>query len=128
MPSLSADHFTWVSLTLDVGYVFKAGPTKHTCCSLPWMWGMSSGPELLTLHVGYLLSAAGHSCAAQLLLATPVLNRSLKLAFYVSFLCTLDFLVDDVLECLTLMDYFKTIINVLKLNSRRRVDFIRLLL
>lgn len=51
---------------------------------------------------------------SSLQLASPAPNRSLKLAFYVTFLCALDFLVDDVLECLTLMDYFKAIINVLK--------------
>ena len=28
---------TWVSLTLDVGYLFRAAPEKHSCCSLPWM-------------------------------------------------------------------------------------------
>ena len=30
MPSLGAYQLTWVSLTLDVGYL------------LPWMWGISS--------------------------------------------------------------------------------------
>lgn len=47
-------------------------------------------------------------------LVSPAPNRSLKLAFYVTFLCALGFLVDDVLERLTLMDCFKAIINVLK--------------
>ena len=32
MPSLSAYHLTWVSLTLDVGYLFMAVPAK---CSFP---------------------------------------------------------------------------------------------
>ena len=36
MPSLSAYHLTWVSLTLDVGYRFTAAPAKCSCCSLPW--------------------------------------------------------------------------------------------
>ena len=27
---------TWVSLTLDVAYLFTAAPAKHSCCSLPW--------------------------------------------------------------------------------------------
>ena len=45
MPSLSAYHLTWVSLTLDVGYL-----SLHSCFSkgqphsLPWMWGRSSRP------------------------------------------------------------------------------------
>ena len=29
-------HFTWVSLTLDLGYFFTAAPAKLSCCSLPW--------------------------------------------------------------------------------------------
>ena len=29
MPSLSAYHLTWVSLTLDVGYLFTAVPAKN---------------------------------------------------------------------------------------------------
>ena len=35
MPSLNSYHFTWVSLTLDVGYLFTAAPAKCSCCSLP---------------------------------------------------------------------------------------------
>ena len=31
----------WVSLTLGVGYLFTAAPAKHSCCSLPWMRGIS---------------------------------------------------------------------------------------
>ena len=42
MPSLSAYHLTWVSLTLDVGYLFTAAPAKHSHCSLPWTRGISS--------------------------------------------------------------------------------------
>ena len=42
MPSLSAYHLTWVSLTLDVGYLFTAIPAKDSCSSLPRMWGSSS--------------------------------------------------------------------------------------
>ena len=41
MPSLSTYHLTAVSLTLDVGYPFTAAPAKQSCCSLPWMWGIS---------------------------------------------------------------------------------------
>ena len=47
MPLLSAYHLTWVSLTLDVGYLFMVAPAKHSHSSLPWKW-----PPLLTLDVG----------------------------------------------------------------------------
>ena len=42
MPSLRAYHLTWVSLTLDVGYLFTTAPAKCSHCSWPWMWGVSS--------------------------------------------------------------------------------------
>ena len=71
MPSLRAYHLTWVSLTLDMGYLFTAAPAKRSHCSLPWMWGMSSGLPLLILDVGCLLSAAHSSCATQPLQAAP---------------------------------------------------------
>ena len=32
-------HLTWVSLTLDVGYLFRAAPAKHSHCCLPWRRG-----------------------------------------------------------------------------------------
>ena len=51
MPSHNAYHLTWVSLTLDIGYVFTAAPAKRSHCSLPWMRGISSLPPLLTLNV-----------------------------------------------------------------------------
>ena len=35
MPSLSAYHLTWVTLTLDVGSFFMAAPAKQSHCSLP---------------------------------------------------------------------------------------------
>ena len=35
MPSLSAYHLTWVSLTLDMGYLFTAAPAKRSHCSWP---------------------------------------------------------------------------------------------
>ena len=38
----SADHLTGVSLALDVGYLHRAGPAKHSHHSLPWTWGISS--------------------------------------------------------------------------------------
>ena len=47
MPSLSAYHLIWVSLTLDVGYFLMTAPTKHSRCSLPWTW----------------VAPLGHSCA-----------------------------------------------------------------
>ena len=50
-------HLTWVSLTLDVGYLFRAAPAKRSRCSLPWTRGISSPPPLLTLNMAYLLSA-----------------------------------------------------------------------
>ena len=37
MPSHNTYHLTWVSLTLDLGYLFTAAPAKHSHCSLPWM-------------------------------------------------------------------------------------------
>ena len=49
---------TWVSLTLDIGYLFTAGPTKRSRYSLPWTRGISSPPPLLTLDLGLLLWAA----------------------------------------------------------------------
>ena len=52
MPSLSAYHPTWVSLTLDAGYLFTAAPAKRSCCSLPWTWGSSCRLPPLTLDVG----------------------------------------------------------------------------
>ena len=58
MPSLSAYHLTWVSLTLDVGYLFMAAPAKRSHCSLPWTRGISSQLPLLTLDMGLLLLAA----------------------------------------------------------------------
>ena len=46
---------TWVSLTLDVGYLFTATPAKRSHCSLPctkdissswpWTWSSSSRPS-----------------------------------------------------------------------------------
>ena len=42
MPYLSAYHLTRVFLTSDVGYLFMATPAKHSCCSLPWTWDISS--------------------------------------------------------------------------------------
>ena len=35
MPSCNTYRLTWVSLTLDMGYLFTAAPAKHSFCSLP---------------------------------------------------------------------------------------------
>ena len=51
MPSRNTYHLTWVSLTLDVGYLFTAAPAKRSHCFLPWTRGISSQPPLLTLNV-----------------------------------------------------------------------------
>ena len=44
-------HPTWVSFTLDVGYLFTVAPTKCSHCSLPWSRAISSLPPLLTLNM-----------------------------------------------------------------------------
>ena len=44
MPSLSAYRLSWVSLTLDMGYLFLAAPLKRSLRSIPWKWGSSSRP------------------------------------------------------------------------------------
>ena len=49
MPSLSAYLFTWISLTLCVGYLFTAAPAKHSHCSLPRTWGSSFQPRLCAM-------------------------------------------------------------------------------
>ena len=51
MPSHNTYRLTWVSLTLNVGYLFTAAPAKRILCSLPWTRGISSRPPLLTLNV-----------------------------------------------------------------------------
>ena len=52
IPYLCPYHLTWVSLTSDMGYLFTATLAKHSPCSLPWTWVISSPPLLLTLNVG----------------------------------------------------------------------------
>ena len=49
IPSCNTYCLTWVSLTLDVGYLFTAAPSKRSGCSLPWMKGVSSLPPFLTM-------------------------------------------------------------------------------
>ena len=51
MPSCNTYRLTWVSLTLDMGYLFKAAPAKRSRCSLPWTRGISSQLPLLTLDM-----------------------------------------------------------------------------
>ena len=52
MPSCNTYRLTWVSLTLDVGYLFTAAPAKCSHCSC------KAQLLLLTLDEGYLLTAA----------------------------------------------------------------------
>ena len=56
-------HLPWVSLVLDVGYLFMAAPAKFSHCLLPCMWTIYSWPPLLTLDLGHLLSAAPALCS-----------------------------------------------------------------
>ena len=46
-------HLTWVSLTLDVGYLFIAAPAKCSRCSLPWM-GEVVKQEMVRVHIDIL--------------------------------------------------------------------------
>ena len=48
MPSHNTYPLIWVSLTLDVGYLFTAAAAKRSHCSSPWMWGICSWLPLLT--------------------------------------------------------------------------------
>ena len=49
MPSLSAYRLTWVSLTLDMGYLFTAALAKRSRCSLPYIcqqiWKTQQWPQ-----------------------------------------------------------------------------------
>ena len=51
LSSRNTYRLTWVSLTLDVGYLFTAAPGKCSRCSLPWMRGISWQPPLLTFNM-----------------------------------------------------------------------------
>ena len=42
----------WGFSYLRSEYLFLAAPAKCSCCSLPWIWGISSWPLPLTLDVG----------------------------------------------------------------------------
>ena len=46
MPSCNTYRLTWVSLTLDVGYLFTAAAAKRICCSLPWYLLSAAPPDL----------------------------------------------------------------------------------
>ena len=87
MPSLWAYHLSWVSLTLDMGYLFTAAPANHSYCSLHWTWSISSQPPLLTLDVRYLVSAAapdlgrGVAPLSRLLLISQYLILGLSVQF-----------------------------------------------
>ena len=48
LPSCHMYHLTWVSLTLNVGYLFTPAPAKLSRCSLPWPRDISSLPPLPT--------------------------------------------------------------------------------
>ena len=72
MPSLSACHLSGVSFTLDVGNLLTTaapplvqGVSPLLCRSWPCTWGIYSGTPLLTLDMGYLISAAHSSSTAQ---------------------------------------------------------------
>ena len=52
MPSWNTYRLSWISLILDLGYLFTAAPAKRSPCSLPWTWGSSSRPPPLTSDVG----------------------------------------------------------------------------
>ena len=71
MPTRNTYHFTWVSLTLDMGYLFTAALAKHSHCSLPWTRGISSQLPLLTLNLEWLPCGPHMPCAA----AAPNLGR-----------------------------------------------------
>ena len=59
-----------------------AAPAKRSPCSLPWTRGMSSLPLLLTLDVGYLLSATPApvppNCCQPLLHRSPLSHHALS--------------------------------------------------
>ena len=51
MLSWNTYHLTWVSLTLDVGYLFTSAAAKHSHCLLPSRRGTSSQPPFLKMDV-----------------------------------------------------------------------------
>ena len=76
MPFHNIYRLTWVSLTLDIGYLFKAAPAKCSRCSPDLECGVAplSPPvpsSSSSLEVGLLLSAA----APDLRLVVALLGR-----------------------------------------------------
>ena len=61
MPSCNTYRLPWVSLTLDVGYLFTAAPAKCSCCSLPWTRGYLLTADPLDLESGGYLHYLHHS-------------------------------------------------------------------
>ena len=84
MPSLSAYCLTGASLTLDMRYLSTAAPAKHSCCPLPWTWGISSWSPLQTLDIGYLFWLLGtpalhsHGSLLQYHAAADIVTEYLK--------------------------------------------------
>ena len=64
MPSCNTYHLTWVSLTLDVGYLFTAAPVQSL---------------LLTLDEGYLLTTAPPDLERGVALLGPPASAQLPL-------------------------------------------------
>ena len=59
-------HLTWVSLTLDVGYLFTAAQARWSCCSLPWMKSVSYRcPSWPSRWDGSSMAALGLQCWTQ---------------------------------------------------------------
>ena len=62
----SVYRLTGVSLTLDVGYLHKAGPVKCSCHSRSWTWGVSSwllaAPVLISIIRIWPKRLKVHSC------------------------------------------------------------------
>ena len=79
MPSFNIYRLTSVCLILDVGYLFMAAPAKHSCCSLPWMRGISAAPPDLehgVVPLGLLHPHSHHSLDLGLLLYLRMNRRS----------------------------------------------------
>ena len=107
MPSCNTYHPTWVSLALDVWYLFTAAPAANCSrCSLPWKRGIPSLAPLLTLIMEWLLSdlLCLHShCSLDvglLLLTTdPDLGRGVATLGHANHDGVVTHLEPDILEC-----------------------------
>ena len=82
MPSLSPDRLTWVSLILDVEYLFMAVPAKHSCCSLPWTQGSSSQLHFCALEATAFLCHHSHRVSGENHYTIQVLLKSNPLGLY----------------------------------------------